>query len=84
VSTIAVPSDVAVWTRTELDDLRCACGKPSCPRSSRHLAMALRPQCHPSSGSTVFYDGATGQIALSCSTCGIGLVRIQVAWAVPS
>lgn len=58
----------------------CVCGRPGC--TGRKIAIAAR--CHQQAGLHAVYSSPDGQLILLCSTCGLAIASIQVAWAVPS
>lgn len=56
------------------------CNVPTCTTHSEHVGdLWLHGRCHPSSGSRVRYEKASGEIEVTCRKCNALIARVLVA-----
>lgn len=70
---------VAPVTRVEFDKAPCSCGKPGC---NAPTPSAILSRCHPDAPVRAWYHN--GVLAFACATCNAPMLKVQVAWMVPS
>lgn len=72
-------------TRVEMDAWRCQ--SPTCTHADHHATEAdksIFAACHRDGGLDAMYERGSGALLLRCHVCKLGVIRIQVATAVPS
>lgn len=61
--------------RTELDELRCKCGRSECADQE----IFLNPKCHIDAPVKAAYDQKEGVIRVYCFVCQRMIVKVKVA-----